>query len=212
MQVILFEDLMQAKEKKADSTGALVKSVSDDQYQIIKDIVKLYAPDGFDIDPTYSKGVFYKSGEIAQPRLKFDLFPQTEDTIKANANNLPFENDTFDYYIISFGIRNVTDIDKSLNEAYRVLKNGGRFFCLEFSKVENELLKNIYKKYSRLIPKIGKFIAGSDMPYEYLVESIEKFYNQEEFSKKLVDNSFANVEHRNLTNGIAAIHTGWKIE
>ena len=128
------------------------------------------------------------------------------------AENLPFENDTFDYYIISFGIRNVTDIDKSLNEAYRVLKNGGRFFCLEFSKVENELLKNIYKKYSRLIPKIGKFIAGSGMPYEYLVESIEKFYNQEEFSKKLIDNSFANVEHRNLTNGIAAIHTGWKIE
>ena len=91
-------------------------------------------------------------------------------------------------------------------------KNGGRFYCLEFSKVENEILKGIYKKYSQLIPKIGKFIAGSEMPYDYLVHSIEKFYNQEEFSNKLVDKGFINVEHRNLTNGIAAIHSGWKVE
>ena len=132
--------------------------------------------------------------------------------VLAPAEKLPFKNNSFDYYIISFGIRNVYDLDKSLNEAYRVLRNGGRFFCLEFSKVENEILKGIYKKYSQLIPKIGKFIAGSEMPYDYLVHSIEKFYNQEGFSNKLVNKGFINVEYRNLTNGIAAIHSGWKVE
>ena len=128
------------------------------------------------------------------------------------AEKLPFKNCSFDFYIISFGIRNVTDLNKSLNEAFRVLKNGGRFFCLEFSKVENEILKIIYEKYSKIIPSVGKFVTGSEMPYDYLVQSIEKFYNQEEFSKKLIGNGFTNVKYRNLTNGIAAIHTGWKIE
>ena len=130
----------------------------------------------------------------------------------STAESLPFKSNSFDCYIISFGIRNVTNLDKSLNEAYRVLKNGGRFFCLEFSKVENEILKNIYKKYSRVIPSIGKFVAGSEMSYNYLIQSIEKFYNQEEFSKKLIEKKFINVEYRNLTSGIAAIHAGWKIE
>ena len=130
----------------------------------------------------------------------------------SSAEYLPFEDETFDYYTISFGIRNVSNFDKSLNEAYRVLKNGGRFFCLEFSKVENEILKIIYENYSKLIPSVGKFIAGDDMPYKYLVKSIEKFYNQEEFSDKLLNAGFAKVDYRNLTNGIAAIHSAWKIE
>ncbi len=128
------------------------------------------------------------------------------------AENLPFEDETFDFYTISFGIRNVTNLNKSLNEAYRVLKNGGRFFCLEFSKVENEILKIIYENYSKLIPSVGKFIAGDDMPYKYLVQSIKKFYNQEDFLNKILDTGFANAEYRNLTNGIAAIHSGWKIK
>ena len=128
------------------------------------------------------------------------------------AEHLPFEDETFDYYTISFGIRNVTNLNKSLNEAYRVLKNGGRFFCLEFSKVENEILQIIYQNYSKLIPSVGKFIAGDDMPYKYLIQSIEKFYNQEDFSNKILNSGFINVEYRNLTNGIAAIHSGWKIE
>ena len=130
----------------------------------------------------------------------------------SSAEYLPFEDGTFDYYAISFGIRNVSNFDKSLNEAYRVLKNGGRFFCLEFSKVENEILKIIYENYSKLIPSVGKFIAGDDMPYKYLVKGIEKFYNQEEFSDKLLNAGFAKVDYRNLTNGIAAIHSAWKIE
>ena len=128
------------------------------------------------------------------------------------AEKLPFKDGIFDYYIISFGIRNVSDLDKSLDEAFRVLKNGGRFFCLEFSKVENEILKRIYKKYSKVIPSIGKVIVGTEMPYDYLVQSIESFFNQEEFSKKLFERGFANVQYRNLTNGIAAIHSGWKIK
>ena len=130
----------------------------------------------------------------------------------SSAESLPFEDESFDFYTISFGIRNVSNFDKSLNEAYRVLKNGGRFFCLEFSKVENEILKIIYENYSKIIPPIGKFVAGDDMPYKYLVKSIEKFYNQEEFSDKLLSAGFAKVDYRNLTNGIAAIHSGWKIE
>ena len=101
--------------------------------------------------------------------------------ILSSAENLPFKDNTFDYYVISFGIRNVTNLDKSLNEAYRVLKNGGRFYCLEFSKVDNEILKNIYKIYSKFIPSIGKLITGNKMPYNYLIQSIEKFYDQEDF-------------------------------
>ena len=132
--------------------------------------------------------------------------------IISKAEKLPLKKNLFDYYTISFGLRNTGDLNKSLSEAYRVLKPGGRFFCLEFSKPENEFIKNVYKNYSKLIPSIGKFIAGSKMPYNYLVESIDKFYNQEELSKKLLDTGFINVKYRNLTNGIAAIHTGCKIE
>ena len=132
--------------------------------------------------------------------------------ILSPAEKLPFKDNTFDFYVISFGIRNVSDIDKSLNEAYRVLKNGGRFFCLEFSKVENEILNQLYKNYSKLIPNIGKYIVGDKMPYNYLIESIEKFYGQDEFSEIISKNKFSKVIYRNLNNGVASIHSGWKIE
>ena len=128
-----------------------------------------------------------------------------------SAECLPFKDDKFDFYTISFGIRNVSDVNLCLKEAYRVLKTGGRFMCLEFSKVENEILKNLYKKYSKIIPLVGKYVVGSSMPYEYLIESIEKFYNQEELSKLMRNNGFSKVEFRNLSNGISAIHSGWKI-
>ena len=128
-----------------------------------------------------------------------------------SAEKLPFKHNTFDFYTISYGIRNVTDINQCLKEAYRVLKPGGRFFCLEFSKVENEILNLLYQNYSRLIPLIGKIIVGSEAPYEYLVDSIEKFYNQNELVDLLEINNFSNVEFRNLSNGISAIHSGWKI-
>jgi demethylmenaquinone methyltransferase/2-methoxy-6-polyprenyl-1,4-benzoquinol methylase len=128
-----------------------------------------------------------------------------------SAEELPFKDNTFDFYTISYGIRNVTDIDQCLKESFRVLKPGGRFFCLEFSKVENEILNSLYQKYSKLIPLIGKIVIGSKKPYEYLVDSIDKFYNQHELVDLLEKNKFSNVEFRNLSNGISAIHSGWKI-
>ncbi len=128
-----------------------------------------------------------------------------------DAEKLPFKNDYFDYYTISFGIRNIENIDRALSEAYRVLKPGGKFLCLEFSKVQNEILNKFYKTYSKSIPHIGKFIIGKSEPYEYLINSIEKFYNQNEFSNKIKKQKFTNVKHKNLSGGIVAIHSAWKV-
>ena len=108
----------------------------------------------------------------------------------SNAEKLPFKNNYFDYYTISFGIRNINNINNALKEAYRVLKPGGRFLCLEFSKVENEILNKLYKTYSKSIPQIGKFIIGKSGPYEYLVNSIEKFYSQENFFHQIKKQNF----------------------
>jgi len=131
--------------------------------------------------------------------------------IKSTAETLPVEDNTYDFYSISYGIRNVYDINKTLNEAYRVLKPGGRFMCLEFSKINNELLSFLYKNYSKAIPTIGKYIVGSSKPYEYLISSIDTFYDQEQLLEIIIKNGFTNVEYRNLSNGISAIHSGWKI-
>ncbi len=128
-----------------------------------------------------------------------------------NAEKLPFKNNTFDYYTISFGIRNVENINMTLKEAYRVLKPGGRFLCLEFSKIKNELINKFYKSYSKSLPKIGKIIVGKSEPYEYLINSIEKFYNQDKFVELIKKNKFDNVTYKNLNGGIVAIHSGWKI-
>ena len=128
-----------------------------------------------------------------------------------NAEKLPFENNYFDYYTISFGIRNVKNMNNALKEAYRVLKPGGRFLCLEFSKVKNEILNKFYKTYSKSIPKIGKFIVGKSEPYEYLIDSIEKFHSQEELFAQIKKQNFTNVCYRNLSGGITAIHSAWKV-
>ena len=131
--------------------------------------------------------------------------------LNAKAESLPVSDNSFDYYTISFGIRNVSDINKTLREAYRVLKTGGRFMCLEFSKIDNEVLNFLYKNYSKLIPIAGKYIVGSAEPYDYLIRSIDTFYNQKQLSDIIIKNGFSNVEYRNLSNGISAIHSGWKI-
>jgi len=130
---------------------------------------------------------------------------------KAKAEKLPFKNDTYDFYTISYGIRNVSDINLSLKEALRVLKPGGRFMCLEFSKIDNEMINLIYQKYSKIIPFVGKYIVGSSKPYDYLIKSINEFYSQDELANLIKNNGFSNVEYRNLSNGISAIHSGWKI-
>jgi demethylmenaquinone methyltransferase/2-methoxy-6-polyprenyl-1,4-benzoquinol methylase len=129
----------------------------------------------------------------------------------AAAEKLPFKNDSFDFYTIGYGIRNVTNINLCLKEAFRVLKPGGRFMCLEFSKIENEILNGLYKQYSKVIPLIGKYIVGNSAPYDYLVASIEKFYDQKQLANLMIKNNFVKVEFRNLSNGISAIHSGWKI-
>ena len=127
------------------------------------------------------------------------------------AENLNISNNIYDFYTISFGLRNTKNINKSLSEAYRVLKRGGRFLCLEFSKIENSNLNFLYKNYSKILPFLGQIIVGDEKPYKYLVESIEKFSNQEELLELMKKNKFQNCSYRNLSGGIVAIHSGWKI-
>ena len=131
--------------------------------------------------------------------------------VVASAEKLPMTINSFDFYTISFGLRNTKDLNKSLSEAYRVLKPGGRYLCLEFSKIENSGLDFVYKKYSKVIPSIGKLIVGENEPYEYLVKSIENFVNQDELIDLMKRNGFQNCTYRNLSGGIVSIHSGWKI-
>ncbi len=132
--------------------------------------------------------------------------------VQGNAEALPFENARFDAYTIAFGIRNVTHIDKALSEAFRVLKPGGRFLCLEFSSVEMPLLDTLYDAYSfNAIPRLGSLVAGDAEAYRYLVESIRRFPDQESFMRVIEDAGFELVRYRNLTGGIAAIHSGWRL-
>ncbi len=128
-----------------------------------------------------------------------------------SAEKLSVTDNTYDFYTISFGLRNTKNINKSLSEAYRVLKKGGRFLCLDFSKINNSNLNFIYKNYSKIIPLIGKIIVGEEEPYKYLVESIEKFVDQEELLELMKKNKFQNCSYRNLSGGIVAIHSGWKV-
>ena len=127
------------------------------------------------------------------------------------AEKIPLQDNLFDFYTISFGLRNTANIDKALSEAYRVLKPGGRFLCLEFSKIQNINLETVYKNYSKLIPYIGKLVVGEKQPYEYLVKSIENFLNQEELVDAMVKSNFEKCTYRNLSGGIVSIHSGWKV-
>ena len=129
----------------------------------------------------------------------------------SKAEKLPFKDNEFDYYTISFGIRNVKNTNIALDEAFRVLKPGGKFICLEFSKVKSEILNKLYQIYSKSIPKIGKYVVGKSEPYEYLVKSIREFYSQEELLKLMEKSNFSNSSYKNLSGGIVAIHSGWKI-
>ena len=128
-----------------------------------------------------------------------------------NAEKLPFKNNEFNYYTISFGIRNISNIDSALMEAFRVLKPGGRLLCLEFSKVENDIINKFYQIYSKSLPKIGKFVVGKSEPYEYLIKSIENFYSQKELLQLFKKHNFVKSSYRNLSGGIVAIHSAWKI-
>ncbi len=128
-----------------------------------------------------------------------------------NAEDLPFPDESFDIYTISFGMRNVTNLDKALAEAHRVLKPGGRFVCLEFSKVNNPILEKIYDRYSfGILPQLGQWIARDRASYQYLVESIRKFPDQHTFSTLLKKTGFVNVHWKNFLNGVSCIHSAHK--
>jgi demethylmenaquinone methyltransferase/2-methoxy-6-polyprenyl-1,4-benzoquinol methylase len=131
---------------------------------------------------------------------------------QANAEALPFPDRSFDAYTIAFGIRNVPRIEAALAEAFRVLKLGGHFLCLEFSQVDLPLLDRLYDEYSfRIIPHIGRVVTGDRESYRYLVESIRTFPNQERFADMIRQVGFARVGYRNFSGGIAALHSGWKL-
>lgn len=132
--------------------------------------------------------------------------------VEGNAESLPFDDREFHLYSIAFGLRNVTHIDNALADAYRVLKPGGQFFCLEFSHLKNAALQKVYDEYSfRIIPKIGEVVAKDRDSYQYLVESIRQFPKQAELSARLETAGFENVKVVNLSGGIAAIHIGNKL-
>lgn len=134
------------------------------------------------------------------------------DWVVGDAMALPFEDNSFDVYTISFGIRNVTRPADALAEAFRVLRPGGRLMVLEFSQIPNDLMQKVYDLYSfNIIPRMGQAIAGDRDSYQYLVESIRQFPDQETFLQMVRDAGFENAKYRNLTMGVACLHSGWKI-
>ena len=171
------------------------------------DIGKLF------LDNTKSDNLIYcvdpNKGMIAKGKEKLKSYRNIKWVI-APAENIPVQKNCFDFYTISFGLRNTKNINKALAEAHRVLKPGGRFFCLEFSKILNSNLDFFYKNYSKLIPLVGGLVVGEKEPYEYLVKSIENFVNQEELIALMEQNDFKKCSYRNLSGGIVSIHSGWK--
>ena len=148
-------------------------------------------------------------GMISKGQDKLSKFKNI-NWIISPAEKIPLFKNLFDFYTISFGLRNTAKIHEAIAEAYRVLKPGGRFLCLEFSKIQNSNLELIYKNYSKLIPIIGQFVVGEKEPYEYLVKSIEQFINQEELIELMNNNNFQKCSYRNFSGGIVSIHSGWK--
>jgi demethylmenaquinone methyltransferase / 2-methoxy-6-polyprenyl-1,4-benzoquinol methylase len=139
-------------------------------------------------------------------------FADRIDFVQGNAESLPFESNSFDAYTIAFGIRNVPRIDLALQEAFRVLRRGGRLLVLEFSKVHIAGLDKIYDSYSfHVVPKMGQVIAGDAAPYQYLVESIRKFPAPDDFATLIGDAGFRRVDYTPMSGGIVALHSGWKL-
>lgn len=158
----------------------------------------------FDINPSML--------EVGHERAEQKKISDRLEFIEGNAEELPFEDNSFDGYTIAFGIRNVPRMELALSEAYRVLKPGSRFLCLEFSEVDVPLLDDFYERWSmNAIPNIGRLVTGDAEPYRYLVESIRKFPNQERFADAITNAGFSRVKWENFSGGIVALHTGWKL-
>lgn len=149
--------------------------------------------------------------EVAKKRFVDENIGGNIEFSIVDAEKIPFPDNSFDYASIAFGIRNVTNIPKALSEIFRALKPGGKFICLEFSDVENEILKKLYETYSfNIIPKVGGLVAGDTESYQYLVESIKLFPKANDFKKMIETAGFDQVNFRKLTAGVVAIHTGFK--
>jgi demethylmenaquinone methyltransferase/2-methoxy-6-polyprenyl-1,4-benzoquinol methylase len=145
-------------------------------------------------------------------RAESRAFSDQLDWVNGDAMRLPFPDNSFDAYTIAFGIRNVTRVEEALSEAYRVLKPGGRFLCLEFSQVTVAGMDKVYDAYSfNVIPRIGQVVANDRDSYQYLVESIRQFPDQETFLGMIRDAGFDQARYRNMTAGVAALHSGWKL-
>jgi demethylmenaquinone methyltransferase/2-methoxy-6-polyprenyl-1,4-benzoquinol methylase len=150
--------------------------------------------------------------EIGRDRLREAGFAKCAETIEGNAEDLPFEDSQFDAVTIAFGLRNVPRMDKALSEMRRVLKPGGHFLCLEFSTVDAAVLDKIYDAYSfKVIPEIGRAVAGDADSYRYLVESIRKFPPPDDLAEMMRAAGFARVSFTPYTGGIAALHSGWRL-
>ncbi len=148
----------------------------------------------------------------AMNRKEYSKHRDSIQFVVSDAEKIPLEDNSIDTVSIAFGIRNVASIENALSEIYRVLKNGGKFFCLEFSKVEIPMIDNLYEFYSKnIIPEIGYIITKDRDSYQYLVESISRFPRQEEFIDIIRQAGFTRPKFTNLSGGIAAIHSGWKI-
>lgn len=149
---------------------------------------------------------------VGRERVEKEGFGARVEVVEANAEALPFADRAYDLVTIAFGIRNVPRIDKALGEFHRVLRPGGRFLCLEFSKVDMPLLDRLYDVYSfNVIPRLGQLVAGDEASYRYLVESIRRFPPPERFAAMIGEAGFARVSHRALSGGIVAIHSGWRL-
>ncbi len=145
-------------------------------------------------------------------RAEADSLADSLDWVVGDAMALPFLDNTFDVYTISFGIRNVTRPQEALNEAYRILRPGGRLMVLEFSQLPNPMMQKAYDLYSfNVIPRMGQMIANDRDSYQYLVESIRNFPDQETFLGMVREAGFEQAKYRNMTMGIAALHSGWKL-
>ncbi len=154
-------------------------------------------------EPMLIEGKRRAEAEKRQDRLEW---------VVGDAMSLPFEDNSFDVYTISFGIRNVTRVADALSEAFRVLRPGGRLMVLEFSQLPNPTMQWAYDRYSfNVIPAMGQAVANDRDSYQYLVESIRKFPDQETFAAMIRDAGFDNVKYRNMTMGVAALHSGWKL-